>query len=164
MIGAAMEVHRELGHGFLEAVYQEALAIEFAARDIPFQREVELPVKYKGELLKTRYRADFICYDSVVLETKAILQLTTADLGQVINQLKATGMKIGLLINFGAPSLEYRRVVLSGGKSSADYVDERGLAEEGKVLGVENPRSASNLGKSAQSADNQPPQSADEPL
>lgn len=113
IIGAAMEVHRELGHGFLEAVYQEALAIEFAQRGIPFQREVELPIRYKDQLLKTKYRADFLCYDSVVVETKALAQLTSADQGQVINELKATGMEVGLLINFGAPSLEYRRLIFT---------------------------------------------------
>jgi len=113
IIGAAMEVHRELGHGFLEAVYQEALAIEFAERGVPFEREVELTIRYKDKLLKTKYRADFLCYDSVVVETKALAQLTGADQGQVINELKATGMGIGLLINFGAPSLEYRRLVFT---------------------------------------------------
>jgi GxxExxY protein len=123
IIGAAMEVHRELGHGFLKAVYQEALAIEFTERGIPFQREVELPIRYKGQLLKTKYRADFLCHDSVVVETKALAQLANADQGQVINELKATGMEVGLLINFGAPSLEYRRLVLTRKRSSADYAD-----------------------------------------
>jgi GxxExxY protein len=113
IIGAAMEVHRELGHGFLEAVYQEALAIEFAARGIPFQREVELLIRYKGQLLRPKYRADFVCYDSVVVETKALAQLTGADQGQAINELKATAMEVGLLINFGAPSLEYQRLVFT---------------------------------------------------
>jgi len=113
IIGAAMEVHRELGHGFLEAVYQEALAIELMERGIPFHREVELPIRYKGQLLKTKYRADFLCHDSIVVETKAIAQLTSADQGQLINELKATGMEVGLLINFGAPSLEYRRLVFT---------------------------------------------------
>jgi GxxExxY protein len=113
IIGATMDVHRELGHGFLEAVYQEALAIELTKRGIPFQREVELSIRYKDQLLKTKYRADFVCYGSVVVETKALSQLTGADQAQVINELKATGMGIGLLINFGAPSLEYRRLVFT---------------------------------------------------
>lgn len=113
IIGAAMDIHRELGHGFLEAVYQEALAIEYGRRSIPFQREVELPIRYKGQLLKTRYRADFVCYGSVVVETKALSQLTSTDQAQVINELKATGMNLGLLINFGAPSLDYRRLVFT---------------------------------------------------
>jgi len=118
-----MEVHRELGHGFLEAVHQEALAIEFTKRGASFQREVELPIRYKGQFLKTRYRADFLCYDSVVVETKALAQLTNAGQGQVINELKATGMEVGLLINFGAPSLEYRRLILTQKRASADYAE-----------------------------------------
>jgi len=113
IIGAAMEVHRHLGHGFLEAVYQEALALEFAARSIPFQREVPLPVSYKGKQLLCSYRADFLCYEAVVVETKAIAHLGGADDGQLINELKATGLKRGLLISFGAPSLEYKRLVFN---------------------------------------------------
>jgi GxxExxY protein len=129
IIGAAMEVHRELGHGFLEAVYQEALAIEFAKRGIPSNREVELIIQYKEQPLKAKYRTDSLCYGSIVVETKALGQLTGADQAQVINQLKATGMEAGLLINFGAPSLEYRRLVFSRKKSSADFADERRLPE-----------------------------------
>jgi GxxExxY protein len=113
IIGAAIEVHRGLGHGFLEAVYQEALSIEFAKRNIPFQREVELAIHYRGELLKTKYRADFICFSTVVVETKAIAQLTSVDQAQLINELKATGMEVGLLINFGASSLEYKRQIFT---------------------------------------------------
>ena len=108
-----MEVHRELGHGFLEAVYQEALAIELTARKIPFQREVPLPVSYKGQKLACSYRADFVCYENVLVELKAISQLTGADEAQVINEMKATGMQRALLINFGAPSLEYKRRVFN---------------------------------------------------
>jgi GxxExxY protein len=113
IIGAAMEVHRQLGHGFLEAVYQEAMAIEMAGRKIPFQREVPLPVSYKGQQLQCGYRADFICYGNVVVELKAISQLTGADEAQVINEMKATGTQRALLINFGAPSLEYKRRVFN---------------------------------------------------
>ncbi len=113
IIGAAMEVHRELGHGFLEAVYQEALAIELTIRKIPFQREVPLPVVYKGEKLICSYRADFVCYENVLVELKAISQLTGADEAQVINEMKATGIQRALLINFGAPSLEYKRRVFN---------------------------------------------------
>ena len=108
-----MEVHRQLGHGFLEAVYQEALAIELATRKIPFQREVPLPVSYKGQRLACSYRADFVCYENVLVELKAISQLTGADEAQVINEMKATGMQRALLINFGAPSLEYKRRVFN---------------------------------------------------
>ena len=111
IIGAAMEVHRQLGHGFLELVYQTALALEFQDRGIPYAAEVALPIKYKGKLLTCTYRADFICFKNVIVETKAIAQLTGADDAQLINQLKATGFHRGLLQNFGAPSLEHRRLV-----------------------------------------------------
>ena len=111
ILGAAMEVHRRLGHGFLEAVYQAALAIEFAEREIVFCAEVVLPLHYKGKLLTCGYRADFICFESVLVETKAIAQLTGADRGQVINALRATGLSRALLINFGTPSLQYERLV-----------------------------------------------------
>ena len=111
IIGAAMEVDRQLGHGFLELVYQTALALEFQDRGIPYAAEVALPIKYKGKLLTCTYRADFICFKNVIVETKAIAQLTGADDAQLINQLKATGFHRGLLLNFGAPSLEHRRLV-----------------------------------------------------
>jgi len=111
IIGAAMEVHRQLGHGFLELVYQTALALEFQDRGIPYAGEVALPIQYKGKLLTCTYRADFICFKNVIVETKAIAQLTGADDAQLINQLKATGFHRGLLLNFGAPSLEHRRLV-----------------------------------------------------
>lgn len=79
IIGAAMEVHKVLGHGFLEPVYQEALAVEFSARNIPFNREVELPVFYKGKQLKTSYKADFVCYDSIVVELKPLTRIGTVE-------------------------------------------------------------------------------------
>ena len=110
IIGAAMEVHRELGSGFLEAVYQEALAIEFEKRSIPFKKEKRLEISYKDQKLSKYYEADFICYDKVIVETKAIKELTGIDEAQVINYLKATGIKVGLLINFGAESLEHKRL------------------------------------------------------
>ncbi len=113
IIGAAMEVHSELGRGFLELVYQTALALEFQERGIPFSAEVALPIRYKNKLLTCAYRADFVCFESVIVETKAIATLTSADEAQLINELKATGLQRGLLLNFGAASLEHKRLVLN---------------------------------------------------
>jgi len=111
VIGAAMEVHTQLGYGFLEGVYQEALAIEFALRSIPFVRETDIPVSYKGELLACRYRADFVCFGEVIIEVKALKALSSVEEAQVLNYLKATGYQRALLINFGAPSLQTKRLV-----------------------------------------------------
>ena len=113
IIGAAMEVHSELGRGFLELVYQTALALEFQERGIPFSAEVALPIRYKTKLLTCAYRADFVCFESVIVETKAIATLTSADEAQLINELKATGLQRGFLLNFGAASLEHKRLVLN---------------------------------------------------
>jgi GxxExxY protein len=113
IIGAAMEVHRQLGQGFLEAVYQEALSLEFAARGLPFKREVELPVFYKSQPLRCAYRADFVCFETVLVELKALARLSTIEEAQVLNYLKATGLQRALLINFGASSLEHKRLVLN---------------------------------------------------
>jgi len=113
IIGACMEVHRQLGCGFLEPVYQEALAIEFTNRQIPFDREVKLPLEYKGRPLESKYCADFICFSSIVVELKALARTGGTEEAQVINYLKATGHSVGLLINFGARSLEHRRFVLT---------------------------------------------------
>ena len=111
IIGAAMEVHRHLGCGFLEAVYQEALDFELTERGVPHSCEVELPVAHKGLRLNTSYRADFICFGSVIVEAKAIAKLSGAEGAQIINYFKATGYKVGLLLNFGSESLQYRRFV-----------------------------------------------------
>ena len=108
-----MEVHRELGTGFLEAVYQEALAIELEARDVRHQREVVLEIYYEGKPLRKRYVADFICFGEVIVETKAQAHLTELDVAQTVNYLKATQQSLGLLINFGGKSLEYKRLIQS---------------------------------------------------
>jgi GxxExxY protein len=113
IIGACMAVHRELGPGFLEPVYQEALAIEFTRRNIPFVREKPLVIRYLGQQLATRYDADFYCYDSIILELKALSELVPKHHAQVLNYLKATDCERGLLVNFGAPRLEYKRVILT---------------------------------------------------
>ena len=111
IIGAAMEVHRQLGCGFLEAVYQEALELELTGRGVPFRREVELPISYKGQRLNITYRADFVCYDSVIVELKALAKIGGTEEAQILNYLKASECEIGLLLNFGAPSLEYKRFI-----------------------------------------------------
>jgi len=111
ILGAAMEVHSTMGSGFLEAVYQEALAIEFEKRKIPFKRESKLEINYKGQTLSKYYVADFVCYDKVIIETKATKELAGIDEAQLINYLKSTGLKVGLLINFGTESLEHKRLL-----------------------------------------------------
>ncbi len=124
IIGAAMEVHRQLGHGFLEGVYHEALASEFDARGVEYRREVELSFIYKGRALPCTFRADFVCFDDVIVELKAIAEITTREHAQVINYLKATGLTRGLLLNFGAPRLGYKRLILSSHlRSSASSAD-----------------------------------------
>jgi GxxExxY protein len=122
IIGACMEAHRILGHGFSETVYQEARAREFGLRGVPFMREPRLNILYKGEALETVFRADFLCYDDVIVEFKALARLTDNEMSQLLNELKASRKRRGLLINFGAQKLEFRRVVWGwgeGGSSSA---------------------------------------------
>lgn len=119
-----MAVHRELGCGFLEAVYQEALEHEFQILQIPYEREKELPIVYRGNPLRTFYKADFVCYCSVIVELKALQQLSSTEEAQVINYLKASGLHKALLINFGAKRLQYKRLVLNLRESaqSADNI------------------------------------------
>lgn len=113
IIGACIEVHKTLGCGFLEAVYQDALEIEFALKDIPFVREAELEIDYKGHILRKKYYADFICYNDIIVELKAVDSISSAHISQVLNYLHATGKQLALLINFGTESLQYRRVINS---------------------------------------------------
>ena len=113
IIGAAMEVHKQLGCGFLEAVYQEAFAIELQNKDIPYKREVDLTIHYKEHQLNTCYRADFVCYNNIIVELKALSNIGGVEEAQILNYLKATGFEIGLLINFGAKSLQYKRLIFN---------------------------------------------------
>jgi len=111
IIGACMEVHKKLGSGFLESVYSEALEIEFKKANIPYEREKKLPVFYENQPLKKYFRADFVCYNSIILELKATKFSVDADKQQTLNNIKATKFKLGILINFGTPSLTYKRIV-----------------------------------------------------
>jgi len=113
IIGAAMEVHRTLGCGFLEVFYRDALAIEFGLRSIPFDSEVACGVDYKGHLLRGHYRIDFVCYTEVIVEVKARASTGPGDEAQVLNYLAATGHQVALLLNFGGSRLDYRRFVLT---------------------------------------------------
>lgn len=109
IIGAAMEVSNELGCGFLEAVYEEALMLEFNTKEIPYEVQKEIEIEYKGQILKKRYYADFLCFDSIIVEIKAIKRLTEIEAAQILNYLKASGMPLGILINFGNTKLEWKR-------------------------------------------------------
>lgn len=110
--GAAMHVYNVLGYGFLESVYQEALEIEFLKRGIPYEREKELKIYYEGKAMRQTYRADFVCYNNIIVELKAVAHLDDMHRSQIYNYLKATGYKLGLLYNFGHyDGLEYERKV-----------------------------------------------------
>lgn len=112
IIGALYEVHKTLGEGFLEPVYQEALAIEFGRQAIPFEAEKKITIHYKLFELRKFYIADFVCFNSIILEIKALLALTAEHEAQLLNYMKATSLKIGLLVNFGEKSLKYKRMIL----------------------------------------------------
>lgn len=113
IVGAAFNVYNNLGHGFLEAVYQEALEIEFERQGIPYEREKELSIVYDGIQLKQTYKADFVCYGKIIVELKAVSELVDAHRSQVYNYLHATGYRLGLLLNFGcSDELEKERIVL----------------------------------------------------
>jgi len=113
IIGAAFKVYNTLGYGFLEAVYQEALEIEFQHQGIPYEREKELKIYYGGVELKQTYKADFVCFGKIIVELKAVSALDDAHRSQVYNYLHATSCKLGLLLNFGcSEELEYQRIVI----------------------------------------------------
>lgn len=114
IVGAAMEVHSVLGPGFLEGVYGDALAIEFTQRGIPFQREAPIALRYKGIPISHAYRADFLAFDQIIVELKAIKCLGDLEQAQAIHYLKATGHPLAILANFGAPKLDWKRLVLAG--------------------------------------------------
>jgi len=112
IIGACFEVYKEKGNGFLEAVYQECLALELGLQDIPFVERSRIGLKYKGQDLKQHYEPDFLCFGKIIVEIKAVKHLGDEHRAQVINYLKATGLELGLLVNFGHhPKLEHERFV-----------------------------------------------------
>ena len=114
IMGACFEVHKEKGCGFNEPVFQECLEIELELRGIPFKAQVELPLSYKGRVLKSKFKADFICYDKIIVEIKAVSELVDAHRSQVLNYLNATRHELGLLVNFGSyPKVEHERFALT---------------------------------------------------
>jgi GxxExxY protein len=113
IVGAMMDVYYTMGTGFLEPVYQEALAVEFTRRNVPFEREKQLQIRYKDVELKKRYSPDFVCFDNIILELKVVPRLGNIETAQLFNYLKITGKKLGILANFGSmPKLEWKRYVL----------------------------------------------------
>ena len=111
IIGAAIEVHKELGYGFLEAVYQEALEKEFELKRIPYKREVPFTIYYKNKPLNKYYIADFICYDKIIIELKSKSAICSEHQAQLLNYLAASRLKLGIILNFGKQSLEYKRII-----------------------------------------------------
>ncbi len=134
IIGAAMAVHRELGPGFLESVYADAMVVELRARGVPFAREVRLPIVYRGQPLPGHARVDFLCFDEVIVELKAQSTLGKADASQVIHYLKAALLETGLLLNFGEPRLNYERFIFTHAApvsaTSAASVEKAQIAEK----------------------------------
>jgi len=113
IIGAAMEVHREKGCGFAEPVYQACMEIELASQKVTAEAQKEMSIAYKGRRLEKTYIADFVVFGKIIVELKALDKLTSREESQVINYLKASGLELGVLINFGAPSLEWKRIAMT---------------------------------------------------
>jgi len=114
IIGASFEVYNRKGSGFLESVYHECLEIEFGTQEIPFESQKKLSLSYRNKQLDSSFKPDFLCFKHIIVEIKALSELTDDHMSQVLNYLKATGMKLALLINFGNPEeLEHERIVLS---------------------------------------------------
>ncbi|MGC9519211.1 MAG: GxxExxY protein [Desulfuromonadaceae bacterium] len=113
IVGAAIEVSNGLGAGFLEAVYQEALELEFSERNLPFVAQQRVPIAYKGRMLKKVYIPDFLCFEQIIVEIKAIKNITGDEQAQLLNYLKASGKPVGVLPNFGSPKLEWKRMVFN---------------------------------------------------
>jgi GxxExxY protein len=113
IMGACFEVYKEMGCGFLESVFQECLGLELAAQDIPFRPQARLLLSYKSQRLEQIYEPDFICWDKIILEIKSVSRLAAEHRAQVHNYLRATGYRLGLLVNFGHyPMVEYERIVI----------------------------------------------------
>ncbi|MBA2328326.1 MAG: GxxExxY protein [Flavisolibacter sp.] len=111
IVGLCMEVHRQLGMGFREVIYKDALEIEFRENNLPYQREKLYKIEYKGIILPHKYKADFIVFDQIVLEVKSTSLIVDSFVAQTINYLKASGLKLGMIVNFGEKSLNFKRVV-----------------------------------------------------
>ena len=128
IIGACFEVYNDKGCGFLEAVYQECLEIEFRHQKIPHEPQPRLPLTYRGIPLKKKYRPDFICYGAIVVELKSASSLCSGDQAQMLNYLNATGYQIGLLVNFGHyPGLEHKRIVLTKRDDMPSKIDPNSI-------------------------------------
>ena len=126
IVGACFAVYRDKGCGFLEAVYQECLEIELMSRAIPFAAQPSLALQYRGQILRQSYQADFPCYDKIILEIKAIRNLAPEHRAQTLHYLRATGLELGLLINFGHyPQLEYERIVANTGRFASKAGPEK---------------------------------------
>ena len=110
LIGAAMEVHKQIGCGFTEPIYQEAFEEELRLRGIPYEREKTINVTYKGKVLSKSFRPDFVCYEKIIVELKAVSEFTDEYVAQVYNYLKASGFELGILLNFGTTSLVHKRI------------------------------------------------------